>query len=283
MRVVVTGGSGLLGRRVVADLAARGHDVLSLDRAPHPDGFRPSWSVDLLNAGHLYEACVGAGAIVHLAAFIAPNLTSDTNTFNSNVALTYNVLKAASDLKVGRVVVASSLAAYGFLYGLKGQSPDYLPIHEDHPCRPVDPYGLSKVVGERIADSFVEAGGLSVASLRLPGINFDPAFELLLKRQADPGFRTPGFWSYIDVRDAATACRLALETDIAGHRIYNVAAPTSNMREPTIELANRFLPDLKQVKAGDHPQWSGVDSSRAERELGFKAEHVWQDVERNGR
>jgi nucleoside-diphosphate-sugar epimerase len=280
MKVVVTGGSGLLGRRVVADLTAHGYEVLSLDRSPHPDGFKPAWSVDLLNVGHLYEACRGAGAIVHLAAYIAPNLTSDTNTFNSNVALVYNALKVAADLKIARAVVASSTAAYGYLYGPRGMVPDYLPVDEDHPCRPVDPYGLSKVVGERIADSFASTGTTSVASLRFPGVNYDPACKLIFERQANPAFRTPGFWAYVDARDAARACRLALEADFSGHRIWNIAAPTGNMREPTTELVARFLPGVKDVRPGSDPLWSGIDSSRAERELGFKAEHVWQGVNR---
>ena len=48
-------------------------------------------------------------------------------------------------------MLASSTAAYGYIYGAADAVPDYLPVDEDHPCRPTDPYGLSKVVGERIA------------------------------------------------------------------------------------------------------------------------------------
>ena len=279
MKVVVTGGSGQLGRAVIAELTANGHDVLCLDRKPHPEGFRPSWTVDLLNAGSLYEACAGASAIIHLAAHIAPNLSSDCNTFNENTCMTYNVLKVASDYKIDRVVIASSIASYGYLYGLHGQTPDYLPLDEAHPCRPVDAYGLSKVVGETIADSFALRDGMSIASLRLPGVNYDPAFERIRRLMSDPAFRRPGFWSYIDVRDAALACRLAVEASFNGHRIFNIAAPSSNMREATSELIKRFMPDLMDIRNRQDGNWSGIDSGKAERELKFRAEYTWEHYE----
>ena len=81
MKVVVTGGSGQLGQAVISELIAHGHEVLCLDRKPHPQGFRPSWTVDLLNVGSLYEACAGASAIIHLAAHIAPNLVKGHEPF----------------------------------------------------------------------------------------------------------------------------------------------------------------------------------------------------------
>lgn len=277
MKIVVTGGSGSLGRVVIAELRGHGRDVLSLDRRPHPDGFRPSWTVEMTDSGGLYEAFRDAAGVVHLAAYMAPGLTSDSNTFNTNVAATYNVLNAASVMAVECVVVASSTAAYGFIYGADGLEPDYLPIDEDHPCRPTDPYGLSKVVGERIADAFAVAGGMSIVSLRFPGINFDPAFEVLAARMADPGPRRSGFWAYVDARDAAAACRLALEAELDGHHVLNVAAPGSSMREPSEELIGRFLPGVADLRPGPGSHWSGVDSSRAEHLLGFRAQHGWRD------
>ena len=281
MKVVVTGGSGQLGQAVISELIAHGHEVLCLDRKPHPQGFRPSWTVDLLNVGSLYEACAGASAIIHLAAHIAPNLTTDCNTFNENTCMTYNVLKVASDYQIKRVVIASSIASYGYLYGLHGETPDYLPVDEEHPCRPVDAYGLSKVVGETIADSFVRRDGVSIASLRLPGVNYDPAFERIRRLMADPTFRRPGFWSYIDVRDAALSCRLAMEASFDGHQIFNIAAPTSNMREDTAELIQRFMPDLRDIRNRQERNWSGIDSSKAERDLKFRAQYTWERHEAN--
>ncbi|HWO41976.1 MAG TPA: NAD(P)-dependent oxidoreductase [Candidatus Eisenbacteria bacterium] len=277
MKVVVTGGSGRLGRHLVRHLVERGYQVLSLDRAPPPEPLCPSWMVDLTRASNLYEALRGAGGVVHLGAYQAPNLAPDTETFANNITATYNVLKAAADLGVKRVVIGSSIAAYGFLYAPALWTPEYLPLDEHHPCRPQDPYGLSKKLGEEIADSFAVSHPMTISSLRLAGINFDPTFETFPQRWLEPEKRRNGFWSYVDVRDAVTACRLALERDHAGHEIFNVAAPTSAMREPTAELIRRFIPDLKRVNEGVTENWSGLDSSKAQKVLGLRCEHLWQD------
>lgn len=276
MKVVVTGGSGLLGQQVLAELAAAGHQPFNLDRKPHPQGFRPTWIADLRGEGSLYQAFAGADAVIHLAAHIAPGLAPDCATFNDNVSLTYNVFKAASDMGLSRVVFASSIGAYGYLYGPVGVAPDYLPIDESHRSIPVDPYGLSKVVGETIADSFCVEGRMTAASLRFPGINYDPTFRRITGFLADPGYRQRGFWSYVDVRDAARGCRLALEAPLAGHQVFNMAAPGSNMREATAELAKRFFPGLKELRRTTAGNWSGIDSSKAERLLGFHAEQAWE-------
>ncbi len=276
MKIVVTGGSGNFGQYVVAELSDAGHDVLSIDRHPHPRGYRPSWSIDLLQSGDVYQALAKAETVVHLAGHTAPGLTSDSNTFNDNVRISYNVLNAASNLDIRRVVVASSIAAYGLLYSLEERRPRYLPIDEDHPCRPTDPYGLSKVVGETICESFAESARMSIVSLRFPGINYDVSYERIARLMKLPGDRRRGFWSYVDVRDAARAIRLGIEAQLNGHRIFNIAAPTSNMREPTRDLIARYYPNIAQTTHDDGGNWSGVSSKRAEQELGFAAEHTWE-------
>ena len=276
MKVVVTGGSGLLGQQVISELGVAGHAVHNLDRTPHPAGFRPTWIADLRSEGGLYQAMAGADAVIHLAAHIAPGLAPDTATFNDNVALTYNVFKAAADLGVARVVFASSIGAYGYLYGPLGAAPDYLPIDEAHRCVPTDPYGLSKVVGETIADAFCRDGRMTAASLRFPGINYDPSFKRIAGFMADPGHRQRGFWSYVDVRDAARCCLLAIEAPLAGHQMFNAAAPGSNMREATVRLATRFFPGLEDLRGNATDNWSGIDSAKAGRLLGFIAEHTWE-------
>ncbi len=152
-KVVVTGGSGRLGQFVIRDLLARGYQVLSLDKVPPREKLCPSWLADLRHAGDLFEALQNAYGIVHLGAYQAPNLAPDAETLSNNVSSTYNVLRAAADAKVKKVVLASSTAAFGFIYAVKLWAPDYLPLDEKHPSNPQDSYGLSKVLGEKIARS----------------------------------------------------------------------------------------------------------------------------------
>jgi nucleoside-diphosphate-sugar epimerase len=157
-------------------------------------------------------------------------------------------------------------------------APEYLPLDEQHPSKPRDPYGLSKLVGEQIADSFsFGRSDMTISSLRFPGINFDLSYESFKERWRNPAARASGFWTYIDARDAATACRLALEAEFQGHQVVIAAAPTSSMKQPTLDLVQEFLPPVPTMKQCDNPHWSCVDSTKAATMLGFTAQHVWQN------
>ena len=275
-KVVVTGGSGRLGQQAIGHLLEHGYEVLSLDIVPPPAKPCDSWLCDLRRPGDLYEAFKGADAAIHLGAYQAPNLAPDCETFSNNVTATYNVLKAAVDLGVPRVVCASSIAAYGFLYAPNIWAPDYLPLDEAYPCRPQDPYALSKVFGEQLADSCTGYSDLTVVSLRFSGVNFDPAFETLPARWTDPGRRMGTFWSYVDARDAAVACRLAVETPLSGHQVFNIAAATSRYLEPTEELVRKYIPATR-IREGYSGHWGGLDVTKAAKVLGFEAVHLWRD------
>jgi nucleoside-diphosphate-sugar epimerase len=151
-------------------------------------------------------------------------------------------------------------------------------LDEQHPSRPQDPYGLSKVVGEQIADSVALLhGDMTISSLRFPGVVFDFSYDSVRNRWKDPGARANTSWAYIDGRDAATACRLAIETEFAGHEVMIVAAPTSSMREPTVELIENYLGQGIPVKNARAGNWSGVNSAKAEKMLGFKARYGWEN------
>jgi nucleoside-diphosphate-sugar epimerase len=237
-----------------------------------------SWLVDLRHPGDLFEALRGAFGIIHLGAYQAPNLAPDAETLSNNVSATYNVLRAAADMGVKRVVMASRTAAFGFIYATKLWAPEYLPLDEHHPSTPQDSYGLSKVLGERIADSVVSLyPEMTLSSLRFPGVNFDLSYESFRERWRNPQSRTSGFWTYIDARDAAVTCRLALEAKFHGHQVFIASAPLNCMIQPTLELVKQFLPKGVKFRKVSGTHWSCVDSSKARRVLGFKPEHVWQN------
>jgi nucleoside-diphosphate-sugar epimerase len=276
-KIVVTGGSGRLGQFVIRDLLAHGYQVLSLDRVPPREKLCTSWLVDLRRSGDLFEALRGAYGVVHLGAYQAPNLAPDAETLSNNVSSTYNVLRAAADVGVKKIVIASSTAAFGFIYATKLWAPEYLPLDEQHPSTPQDSYGLSKVLGEQIADSIVTVHrDLTISSLRFPGVNFDLSYESFRDRWRNPRTRASGFWTYIDARDAAATSRLALEANFKGHEVFIASAAKNCMIQPTLALVKKYLPKGAKLKKASGTHWSCVDSSKARRMLGFKPQHLWQ-------
>ncbi len=79
------------------------------------------------------------------------------------------------------------------------------------------------------------------------------------------------------MRDAAVACRLAVERNFSGHEAFNICVPKTMMKEPTLELVQRYLPQVKLVKSGLQDNWCGYDAGKAERSLGFRAAHLLVD------
>src|SRR5260221_9384288 len=164
-RVLVTGGSGKVGKWVIDDLLAHGYLVTNADRQK-ADNVQ-TIDVDLRDMGHTYAAMAGVDAIVHLAAIPSPQGHPPEVVFQTNVMSTFNVLQAASTLGIRKVVIASSLSALGLAYSFRPVDLRYFPIDEAHPLLAQDAYGLSKIAGEELAIGFSRRDPtLSVTSLR---------------------------------------------------------------------------------------------------------------------
>ena len=288
MKIVVTGGAGRLGRYVIKELIGHGHEVSSIDMVVPAEQACPSFVVDLAEVRGLFSVFEGAQAVIHLAripfpytangfdpasrTWKTPDVAADAERFCHNVTISYNVLVASVEAGVKRIVSGSSLAIYGLYYPSCPNAPDYLPIDENHPLLPQDPYGMTKLMGENICDAFARKKKIQIASLRFAGISTDEQYPILLERRKDPLWRGTGaLWSYIDVRDAAAACRLAVERDFSGHEAFNICAPKTIMQEPTSELVERYLPQVKLIKSGLKENWCGYDAGKAESVLGFRA------------
>lgn len=294
MKIVVTGGAGRLGQFIIKELTRGGHEPLCLDTTD-PAEKNCGWlAIDLRETKNLIPVLEGADAVIHLARvrfpytssgfdpasglWKYPQVSQDAERFSHNVTITYNILAACSEAGVKKIVCGSSLAIYGFYYPLRADLPDYLPIDEDHPLRPQDPYGISKLVGENICESFARQREIQIASLRFSGIASEAQYPTLLKRQKEPTCRGTGaLWTFVDVRDAAVACRLAVEKEFSGHIAFNVCAPKTIMKEDTFELVKRYLPQVKMVKKDLKDNWSGYGTDRAETMLGFRALHLLEN------
>lgn len=224
-RVLVTGSSGRLGQAVVADLAARGYDVVGADRTgPHRRASYRHLSWDGRDVAVLVEGMQGCEGLVHLAAIPGPRDHPAEVVFTNNTGATFAALEAAAQVGVRRVALASSGSAYGTAWSPRPTHVHYVPVDEQHPLLNFDPYGLSKEVDERTAEMFCRRAEMSVAALRFhwiatPDEQFLRVAELAGNEDWPEQLRE--LWGYVDLRDAARACRLALEA--ARERPYGFA------------------------------------------------------------
>ncbi len=171
MRVFLTGGRGRIGKAVIERLLPKGWhiraaDVIAGDSQPGLDVVQ----CDILDYAALYEAMRGCDVVVHMAAIPAPMLVSASDTFQINVAGTYNVFEAASRHGIKRVVQASSINAIGCAYNITDLHLHYLPIDEVHPIFTNDVYSFSKQTIEQIGEYYWRRDGISSVALRFPWV-----------------------------------------------------------------------------------------------------------------
>ena len=168
MRVLVTGGSGHLGKWTVEDLR-QDNEVTVIGRriVDMPEGVR-MLQADHTDLGQVYSAMAGMDAVVHLAAIRSPMLQTPEVVFGSNIMGTFHIAEAAGTLGVKKLIYSSSCSAYGFAFSTEKIVPDYLPIDEAHPMRPQDPYGLSKWLGEEVLEAATRRTGLTTVVMRIP-------------------------------------------------------------------------------------------------------------------
>ena len=241
MRIVVTGGSGKAGRWVVRDLREHGHEVLNVDA--HHDGSPNGQCLvaDLADDGQAYEALAGAEAVVHLAAIPAPGIRTPAETFRINTLSTYNVFAAAEREGMRRVVWASSETVLGLPFDTP---PLFAPIDETIEPRPEWSYALSKVVGETMATQFSRRTAIPFVGLRISNIMEPDDYAAFPGYWADARLRRWNLWGYVDCRDVALACRLALTADVQGAEVCIVAAAETVMTRPSADLMAEVFPTV---------------------------------------
>lgn len=277
-RIAITGGSGRLGRFVAAELAR--HALVSVIDVQPPDQPYQFIKADILERGQLENIFKGHDAVVHLAG-IDLDTTSDARAYlNANVIGSWNVLEAAHEAGVRRVILCSSVTATGLSEARPDFPPLYLPVDEDHPLAPVHPYGVSKLMMESAGRSFIRRGGMEVVNLRLMLVLLPHNYELARKRAANPASRW--LFYYIEPRDAANAFRCALEAESLPFDTYFVTAADSCHHLPTLRwLGSAFdtMPEVRipELYTGDL-RTSVFDGSRAREVLGFEPMSNWLEL-----
>jgi len=166
MRILVTGGAGYIGSHTAKLLAAAGHHPVIFDDMSQGHDWAVKWGPlergSLSDAARLAEVFASrkVEAVVHFAAnaLVGESMTNPTKYFRTNTLGTLNLLDAMREAGVGTIVFSSTCATYG--------DPVRVPIDETHPQSPVNPYGESKLMVEKLLRWFGESYGLRWMALR---------------------------------------------------------------------------------------------------------------------
>jgi nucleoside-diphosphate-sugar epimerase len=280
-KVIVTGGSGKLGRAVLKDLVANGYEVLNLDQTMPRDAVCPTVRIDLRDFGEVVAALSGVDehkgpfdAVVHLAAIPAPGLFANARTFANNVPATYNVFEAARVAGIKNVVFASSETVLGLPFETP---PPYVPVDEEYYPRPETAYSLGKLVDETVARQFARWDPeLKIAGLRFSNVMDIEDYKAFPAFDSDPKKRKWNLWGYIDARDGAQAVRKAIEAEFKGFEAFIIANADTVMSRANASLMAEVFPGVEQ-----RPNMSSAGTllsiDKAKRMLDYNPQHSWRN------
>ncbi|HIQ12995.1 MAG TPA: NAD-dependent epimerase/dehydratase family protein [Thermoprotei archaeon] len=295
MRVLVTGAAGFIGASLYIYLIDKGYEVVGIDSYERPSAPLLSilerrslevYRVDVLDREGLKKVLGDVDGVVHLAAYIdvGESMVQPWKYIYNNVLGTASILDLCREVGINRFIFISSASVYG--------DPEYLPIDEEHPLKPLSPYGYSKVLGEYIGKMYSEVYGMDVIILRLFNVyGFGQSSEYagviakFIDRVLDglppviygDGLQTRDF---IYVYDVCEAISLALRYR-GGYEIFNIASGRDvSIRDLAYLIINLSGRDLKPIymeaREGDI-RYSVADISRARERLGFTAKTDLED------
>ena len=235
--------------------------------------------MDLTNTGEVYDVFTQfwPEGVCHLAANPSPFGLPRHQTFENNVINTSNVMQAAGDVGVSRLVYASSEMATGWL--TTDELPPRFPFDENDRVDSPNAYALSTYLGEVIADSMVrQYPSMSICSLRIDNMIMPDGYDVRqFRRDTSPEGGVVDFWSYIDARDVATAFLAGLEGEIAGHEVFLIADADTCL-DTSIEEAVARLQGSGAGSAPDHGPFDSVFKCRTiAGRLGWRPQHSWRD------
>lgn len=285
--IIVTGGSGKVGRACVKDLMEHGYKVASIDMV-RPAGLsnppKPTdvnfTRADITDFGEVMAAFSGINTrveeavtgIVHLGAIASPGEAADHVIFEVNTVSTYNVFEAARRLGIRNVVWASSETVYGIPYP---GGPSYVPVDEEIEL-PQWSYSLSKLMGEKMAEQFARWDTQTkIVGLRFSNVQEPQDYANFPAYQKDPRSRHFNLWTYIDARDAAQAIRLSLESKLTGAHVFGIANSDGVMTQTNDELLDEVFPGTKRKRPLE-PHESLISIEKAQRMLGYKPQYDWR-------
>jgi UDP-glucose 4-epimerase len=268
MTVLITGSAGGLGRRFMKLLHEGGLQIRGFDLAETVGDDRVSISGSVLDIQALRRAMSDVTAVVHSAALMSRYRRPPEELFEVNVQGTYNVFQAAVDVGVSRVVLISSECATGLCFQKDEFPPAYLPVDTNHPLRPREPYGFSKMMQEEIAGYFWRSRGLRTIILRPLYVAGDwPEHQLQQHRD----LFHPDLWGWVHPDDVAAAVRSALLSNIELDTFF-VSSKTTVATESTVDRIQKRFGTTIEIRDPELyrrlPNASVFDTTKLERLLG---------------
>ena len=275
--IVVTGAAGRLGRMVVQLLVDQGREVLATDQLDADDLPAEFVRCDLVDAEAVGDILKDAEAVIHMGAIPGPMRDPPRVIFDNNVASTFNVMMSAAELGLRRVVFSSSAFGMGWAHDGNAFVPLYLPLDEEHPMMPFEPYGLSKQVGEDIGRMIARNSDTTVVSLRFTNVALPEViaeFPWPAPTPEDP--LTLMMWAYAEASGVAEAHVLALDAEIEEYEAFMLAQPSSRFAEPTVDLARSNFGDRVEIREGLEGTASVISTEKAQRLLGWRPRFDWR-------
>jgi UDP-glucose 4-epimerase len=297
VRVLVTGGMGFIGCHVVRALIAHGDRPIVVDIAERRT-LLEEWQeqadfhvVDVTDLASLVAVCrsQNVSVIVHLAAIVGASSDDDPmRMFNVNMRGTMNVLEAARELAIRRVIMASTLNVYGSLEGSPHGHPTYRPVPEDHPLAPRRPYDVWKYAAERLGCYYRERFGLEFSAFRFaiyyapervarPGTRITDLLHAMICNAigGTPSYLPGGAQRVMDciyVRDLGRAAALAVHSERLPHNAYNIGSGVPTTLSEFAAAVRAAVPGAR-IEIGDRDPAPGpycvLDTLRAKSELDF--------------
>lgn len=283
MNILVTGSAGLIGTALMQVLQEAGYSLRTFDR----EGTKGAEGVehetgDLRDFAAVKRVMEGMDAVVHCGAIANDRKGADEQVLDVNVMGTLNVLIAATQTTVQRVVSFSSINALGCVGGHKKAV--QLPIIDAYPRHPMSPYQLSKHLGEEACKMYTERYGLTTISLR-PGYVAKPEvyqhWRSNTNPQEDAKDQANELWAYVDLRDVCEAVKLSLTLEGVKNDAFLLFADDTTLPIPTRELIDQFYPETpwimdKDAYFADNPFRSPMDASHAKEVLKWSPKHSWR-------
>jgi nucleoside-diphosphate-sugar epimerase len=295
--ILLTGATGFVGSEVLRQLIERGMQVTALGRRM-PEADVKFIRADITDVEGLNRVLPKSGfdAVMHIAS-LPGDTGNPSDMVNVNVNGCLNMMEYARRSGAKRFVLASSISAYEWYPATKFNPPDYLPVDEEHPCRPKDIYATTKRMQELLAVTYNKQYGIETCVLRLTAV-IGPdgkggahGWGEIAQQMAEgrvvkiPHLSADEMCHYVDIRDVARMFIAAAEHPGAAGQVFNCCGPKAIRGYNFEEIIKKLIPGI-EVEYGF--PWSMAqggeicfDMSKAKKVMDFEPLYSVKDSIKN--